>query len=176
MDMVPQDQGDRHGLSLLDRVHIKGVAAHGYHGVLAAERAQGQEFVVDATLFLETAQAAATDDLDLTVNYAHVCDALVSVVEGHAVNLIETLAERLAAIVLENKLVHGVAITVHKPRAPIAVPFTDVEVSIVRSRENMPSVARPFNEDLIAPVRSLPRWSQELPPPTSNSNLLNRLV
>lgn len=150
-------------LTGLDQVHLTGVQATGFHGVLATERAEGQSFSVDATLFLTTGQAAVADDLGLTVNYAHVAQAIVAVIEGPAVNLIETLAERIAAVVLENDLVYGVSVIIHKPQAPIPVPFQDVQVRISRSRANPPTVSRPFTESLIAPVSSLPGWEEEDP-------------
>lgn len=161
MDTDSQASAQQRDLAQMDRVHINGVSAQGYHGVLTAERAQGQIFRVDVTLYLDTAPAAQTDDLAMTVNYAHVCDALVSVIEGPEVNLIETLAERLAAIVLETDLVYGVDVTVHKPQAPIAVAFDDVAIQIQRSRDNMPRVSRPFAASQIQPVASLPRWSAD---------------
>ncbi len=148
-----------------DRVTLAGISARGYHGVLAAERAEGQDFVVDLTLSLDTRAAAASDDLAHTVNYAHVADAVVSVLTGDPVNLIETVAERIAAVVLEQPAVFAVTVTVHKPQAPIAVPFGDVDVTITRSRVLPPVVARPFAPSAVAPVESLPGWEEPEPDP-----------
>jgi dihydroneopterin aldolase len=117
-----------------DRITLKGLRARGRHGVLAAERELGQEFVVDATLFLDTAPAAAGDDLTKTVHYGELAQALAAVVEGEPVELIETLAQRLADVCLANELVHKAEVSVHKPAAPIPVPFDDVIVTIERSR------------------------------------------
>lgn len=113
---------------------MKGLRARGRHGVLPAERELGQEFVVDATLFLDTGAAAADDDLTKTVHYGELAEALVKVVEGEPVNLVETLAQRLADVCLDSELVHEVEISVHKPAAPIPLPFDDVIVTIRRSR------------------------------------------
>ncbi len=117
-----------------DRIALKGLRARGRHGVLAAERELGQEFVVDATLFLDTAPAAAGDDLAKTVDYGELAQDLVEVVEGEPVELIETLAQRLADVCLARKLVEAVEVSVHKPAAPIPLPFGDVVVTIERSR------------------------------------------
>lgn len=117
-----------------DRITLKGLRARGRHGVLPAERELGQEFVVDATLFLDTAPAAATDDLARTVDYGELALALVKVVEGEPVELIETLAQRLADVCLAAELVQAVEVSVHKPAAPIPSPFDDVVVTIERSR------------------------------------------
>ncbi|GAA4050651.1 dihydroneopterin aldolase [Nonomuraea soli] len=118
----------------LDRVSVTGLRARGRHGVFQAERDLGQEFVVDATLFLDTRPAAAGDDLTQTVHYGELSEALVKVVEGDPVNLVETLAQRLADVCLDNDLVREVEISVHKPAAPIPLPFDDVIVTIRRSR------------------------------------------
>lgn len=144
--------------SNLDYIRITGISAVGYHGVLINERENGQEFSADLVLGVDLSKAAADDDLEKTVNYAHVAEAVVSVLAGPAVNLIETVAERIAAIVLENQLVHNVSVTIHKPSAPIPVPFGGVEVTINRSRENMPAVARPFVENGAEAVATLPSW------------------
>jgi dihydroneopterin aldolase len=91
-------------------------------------------FRVDAVLELDTVPAAAGDDLDRTVNYAELAQRLYAVLSGEAVNLLETLAQRLADVCLTNRLVDAVEITVHKPQAELGVPFDDVTVSIRRSR------------------------------------------
>ncbi|GAA4228113.1 dihydroneopterin aldolase [Streptosporangium album] len=119
---------------MTDRISVKGLRARGRHGVLAAERELGQEFVVDATLFLDTAAAAAGDDLTRTVHYGELAQDLVKVVEGEPVNLIETLAQRLADVCLAREQVLSAEVSVHKPAAPIPLPFDDVIVTITRSR------------------------------------------
>ncbi|HEX2315787.1 MAG TPA: dihydroneopterin aldolase [Thermomonospora sp.] len=118
----------------MDRIELTGLRARGRHGVLPAERELGQEFVVDVSLGLDTRPAAETDDLSRTVDYGSLAGRLVAVVEGEPVDLIETLAERLAAVCLEDATVQEVHVTVHKPAAPVPHPFTDVAVRISRSR------------------------------------------
>jgi 7,8-dihydroneopterin aldolase/epimerase/oxygenase len=118
-----------------DRISLLGLRVFGRHGVLDHERRDGQEFVVDAVLLVDTRQAAATDDLSLTVDYAAVADRLAAIVSGEPVALIETLAGRLAAACLSaHEAVHEVEITVHKPHAPIVQSLRDVTVTIRRSR------------------------------------------
>ncbi|WP_233359046.1 dihydroneopterin aldolase [Thermomonospora amylolytica] len=118
----------------LDRIELTGLRARGRHGVLPAERELGQEFVVDVSLGLDTRPAAETDDLSRTVDYGALADRLVAVVRGEPVDLIETLAERLAQVCLEDPIVRQVDVTVHKPAAPVPHPFADVAVKISRSR------------------------------------------
>ena len=119
-----------------DRISLVGLRAFGRHGVLDHERRDGQEFVVDAVLWLDTRAAAAADDLALTVDYGAVAARLAAIVSGEPVALIETLAGRLAAACLSaGQAVREVEITVHKPQAPVPVPFRDVTVTIRRGRE-----------------------------------------
>jgi dihydroneopterin aldolase len=119
-----------------DRISLLGLRSFGRHGVLDHERRDGQEFVVDAVLWLDTRSAAAADDLALTVDYGAVAARLAAIVSGEPVALIETLAARLAAACLSaDRAVREVEITVHKPHAPVSVPFRDVTVTIRRSRE-----------------------------------------
>jgi dihydroneopterin aldolase len=121
-------------VSYLDRINLTGLRAYGYHGVLPAERAQGQEFVADAVLWFDTSPAAAADDLALTVDYAALAGRLADILSGEPVALIETLAQRLAAACLADERVQHAEITVHKPDAPVGVPVRDVSVTIRRSR------------------------------------------
>ena len=118
----------------LDRVALRGLRGYGRHGVLPSERANGQPFLVDVELGLDTRRAAKSDDLTDTVDYAGLADRVVALVEGEPVNLIETLAERVAAMCLESGGVEQVQVTVHKPEAPVSVGFEDVSVTIMRSR------------------------------------------
>lgn len=121
-------------MTALDAITVRGIRARGRHGVLPAERELGQEFTVDVTLYLDTAQAAATDDLTRTVDYGELATRLAEVVSGEPVKLIETLAERLAQVCLSYERVEEVEVSVHKPAAPIPVPFDDVVVTIRRRR------------------------------------------
>ena len=117
-----------------DRITLTGLRVRGRHGVYPAERRDGQDFVVDVTLWLDTAPAAASDDVRDTVHYGRLADALAAVVAGDPVNLLETLADRLAATCLDDGRVAQCQVTVHKPQAPIAQDFVDVAVTIRRPR------------------------------------------
>jgi dihydroneopterin aldolase len=118
-----------------DKISLLGLRVFGRHGVLDHERRDGQEFVVDAVLWVDTRQAAANDDLSLTVDYGEVAGRLAAVVSGEPVALIETLAARLATACLSaHEAVHEVEITVHKPHAPLIQSVRDVTVTIRRSR------------------------------------------
>lgn len=121
-------------MSSADRILLTGVRAFGHHGVLAEERVSGQEFVVDLELRIDLSIAAATDRVVATVHYGELAEAVVAAVEGEPVDLIETLAQRIADVALASELVERVVVTVHKPSAPIPVPFGDVAVRIERAR------------------------------------------
>jgi dihydroneopterin aldolase len=118
----------------LDQVVLQGLRARGRHGVLAHEKALGQTFVVDVVLHLDTRPAAAADDLTLTVHYGVLAEQVVDVVRGQPVELVETLAQRVADVALQSERVVAVDVTVHKPDAPVTVPFDDVQVRIRRWR------------------------------------------
>jgi dihydroneopterin aldolase len=117
-----------------DRIVLAGLTARGHHGVYDFERADGQDFVVDATLELDLAPAAASDDVRDTVHYGELAGRLVAVVTGEPVNLIETLAARLADECLADSRVRAATVTVHKPQAPIPHAFQDVAVTLRRER------------------------------------------
>lgn len=119
---------------MLDRISIVGLRVRGHHGVFARERADGQEFVVDAVLWLDTGPAAAADDLSRTADYGAIADRLAGIVAGPPVALIETLADRLAAECLADVIVREAEITVHKPHAPVQQQVADIAVTIRRSR------------------------------------------
>ena len=115
-----------------DRISLTGLRVRGWHGVLPEERRDGQEFVVDAVLHLDLREAGARDDLTRTVHYGVLAEDLAAVVAGEPVDLLETLAARLADVCLAAGRVERVELTVHKPQAPIPVPFADVSVTVVR--------------------------------------------
>ncbi len=118
----------------MDRVALRGLRARGHHGVFPREREEGQTFVVDVVLGLDTTAAAAGDDLAATADYGVVAEEVVGVITGEPVDLIETLAQRIADQCLKQQAVQEVEVTVHKPEAPIRVPFDDVTITITRRR------------------------------------------
>jgi dihydroneopterin aldolase len=117
-----------------DRILVRGIEAFGYHGVLPEEREQGQPFVVDLVVRTDVSDAAAADDLSKTVDYSELAREVVGVIAGEACDLIETVAVRIAEQVLTHDRVGAVEVTVHKPQAPVGVPFADVAVIVERVR------------------------------------------
>ncbi|MHA7263012.1 dihydroneopterin aldolase [Arthrobacter sp. TMN-37] len=122
-------------LRQLDAVSLKGITAVGHHGVFDFERRDGQPFVVDVVLHLDLRPAGTSDDLARTAHYGEVAELVASIISGKPFQLIEALAERIAAEILAGYPVEAVDVTVHKPRAPISVPFGDVAVTLHRSRQ-----------------------------------------
>ena len=118
----------------LDEIRLTGLRATAHHGVFEHERRDGQDFFIDLTVRLPLGPAAAGDDLAATVHYGELAEAVVAAVESDPVDLIETVAERIAAVALSFPAAHEVVVTVHKPSAPISVPFEDVSVTIERRR------------------------------------------
>ena len=116
----------------LDEITITGLSVFAHHGVFDFERRDGQTFIIDATAFLSLAYAGGTDELARTVHYGELAAEIVAAVERDPVDLIETVAERVAAVVLAHEAVVLTRVTVHKPDAPIGLPFTDVTVAITR--------------------------------------------
>ena len=109
-------------------IALKGLGALANHGVYGFERDRNQRFSADIVMWVET--AGATDDIAATVSYADIADEAMAVLTGTAVDLIETLAETIAARVMSHEGVVGTEVTVHKPDAPIDHPFADVSVTV----------------------------------------------
>lgn len=122
----------------LDSIKLSSVSAIGYHGVFEHEKRDGQPFITDVVLQLDVAAAAATDDLLRTADYGAVAEAVVAMVTGEPFDLIETLSVRTAEKILaEFPVVQAVEVTIHKPKAPIQVPFGDVSITVFRTREQL---------------------------------------
>ena len=118
----------------VDEIALTGLTVFGRHGVYDHERENGQEFTIDVRLHMALRQAAASDDVADTVHYGELAEKIAAVVAGEPVNLIETLAERIADVALEDERVQFTAVTVHKPHAPIPLTFADVSVTVHRGR------------------------------------------
>lgn len=119
----------------MDRITLTGVGVVGYHGVLDSEKQSGQPFFVDITMFTDFQRASESDDVENTVNYAEVAELIRDVITGDSLDLIETLAENIAQAVLARFPLEAVELTVHKPKAPIEVTFSDVSVTVFRERK-----------------------------------------
>ncbi|WIM96240.1 dihydroneopterin aldolase [Actinoplanes oblitus] len=116
------------------QITLTGLRARGRHGVYDFERERGQDFVVDVRLDLDLSRAAATDDVADTVHYGELATALVEVLTGEPVNLLERLADRLLDVCLADRRVAAAEVTVHKPQAPIPHEFGDVAVTLRKAR------------------------------------------
>lgn len=117
-----------------DLLAVHGIEAFGHHGVLDSERRDGQVFVVDVVLALDTREAARSDDLHDTVDYGSLVAKVKHAIESDPVDLIERLAQRIADVALEDPRVRRTEVTVHKPSAPIEATFADVTLTIDRSK------------------------------------------
>lgn len=117
-----------------DRIALRGLRVRGHHGVFPHERRDGQDFVVDVTVWLDLAPAAASDDLADTLHYGDLAQRVAAIVGGPPADLIETVAGRVADEVLTDARVDAVEVTLHKPQAPIPLEFADVAVVVHRTR------------------------------------------
>ncbi|HTI19761.1 MAG TPA: dihydroneopterin aldolase [Kutzneria sp.] len=117
-----------------DRITLTGLRVFGYHGVFEHEKRDGQDFLIDVTVWLDLTAAAATDDLTQTVHYGELAERVAAIVAGDPRDLIETVAGDIADEVLTDERVREVEVTVHKPSAPIPLSFQDVAVTVRRTR------------------------------------------
>lgn len=127
------------GNPTIDELAVLGVECFGHHGVFPAERRDGQTFVIDLVLGLDTRHAAASDDLHDTVDYGSLVASVQAAVGRDPVDLIETLGQRIADVCLLDVRVQWTRVTVHKPDAPIDATFSDVALTITRHSEGPPS-------------------------------------
>ncbi len=119
---------------MTDRIELRGLTIRGNHGVFDYERRDGQDFVIDITVWLDLQAAAASDDLADTVDYGGLAQRAADIVAGPPRQLIETVAAEIADDVMRDERIHAVEVVVHKPAAPIPLEFTDVAVVARRSR------------------------------------------
>jgi dihydroneopterin aldolase len=120
---------------MTDELAITGIECFGHHGVFEFEKREGQIFVIDLILGVDTGAAAGSDDLRDTVDYGSLVTKVLAAVEKDPVDLIETLAQRIADVCLLDDRVEWAQVTVHKPDAPIQATFSDVALTITRKRE-----------------------------------------
>jgi 7,8-dihydroneopterin aldolase/epimerase/oxygenase len=119
---------------MADRITLTGLRVRGHHGVYDHEKRDGQEFVVDVTVWLDLDHAAATDDIAETVHYGELASRVAEIVAGEPRDLIETVGTEIADDIMADDRAHAVEVTIHKPHAPIPLDFADVAVTIRRSR------------------------------------------
>ena len=118
-----------------DVLAISGIECFAHHGVFESERRDGQTFVIDLALGIDSTPAAASDDLRDTVDYGSLVASVQTAVEKDPVDLIETLAQRIADVCLLDARVQWSRVTVHKPDAPIDASFSDVALTNTRKRQ-----------------------------------------
>jgi dihydroneopterin aldolase len=120
----------------MDRIELRGLRVRGFHGVFEHEKRDGQDFVVDITVWMDLAPAAASDDLADTLHYGELAERAAAVVAGEPCDLIETVSARIADDVITDPRVQAVEVVLHKPQAPIPLDFADVAVVARRSRRS----------------------------------------
>ncbi|MGV0697352.1 dihydroneopterin aldolase [Mycolicibacter sinensis] len=121
---------------MTDRIELRGLKVRGNHGVFAHERADGQDFIVDITVWMDLSVAAASDALADTYDYGGLAQRAAEIIAGPARDLIETVAAEIADEVMADARVQAVEVTLHKPHAPIPLTFADVAVVARRSRRD----------------------------------------
>ncbi len=122
------------GAGVSDRITLTGLRVRGNHGVFEHEKRDGQDFLVDITVWLDLTEAAKTDDLAKTMHYGELAERAAAIIAGPARDLIESVAGEIADDVLTDERVTAVEVTVHKPSAPIPLTFADVAVTVRRDR------------------------------------------
>jgi dihydroneopterin aldolase len=119
---------------MTDRITLTGLRVRGNHGVFEHERRDGQDFLVDVTVWIDLDRAAGTDDLADTLHYGELAERAAAIVGGTPCNLIETVAAKVADDVMTDERAHAVEVTIHKPAAPVPLTFADISVTARRSR------------------------------------------
>ncbi|GAA2791271.1 dihydroneopterin aldolase [Saccharopolyspora taberi] len=119
---------------MADRITLTGLKVRGNHGVFDHEKRDGQDFLVDITVWVDLAGAAADDDLKQTLHYGELAERAAAIVAGPSRDLIETVAAEIADDIMSDERAHAAEVTIHKPSAPIPLTFADVAVTIRRSR------------------------------------------
>lgn len=118
----------------MDKIKIEDLEVFAYHGVYPEENENGQNFYINATLYLQTREAGKSDNLTLSVHYGEVCHFMNDFMKQHTFQLIETVAERMAeAVLLQFPLIEALQLEIRKPSAPIGLPFASVSVEIERA-------------------------------------------
>ncbi|MFF0707836.1 MULTISPECIES: dihydroneopterin aldolase [Gordonia] len=121
---------------MADRIELRGLRVRGNHGVFDHERRDGQDFIIDVTLWADLRAAAASDDLADTIDYGSLAQQVHDVVAGDPRNLIEAVGGEIAEKVMLDDRIHACEVVVHKPSAPIPLDFADVAVVTRRSRKS----------------------------------------
>jgi dihydroneopterin aldolase len=116
-----------------DKISIKGIKGFGFHGVFDFEKRDGQDFFVDLEIDINLTAASNSDLLSDSVDYSLLTAIAKNAIEKLQFDLIERLAGFIADTVTENfPTVKKIAVTVHKPAAPVSESVTDIAVTITR--------------------------------------------
>ena len=120
---------------MTDRIFINGLSLHAFHGIMAHEAKVGQRFTIDFELEIDLSAAARSDKVVDTVSYDKVVECASEAFSTQRFRLIEAAAGKLAdAVLAKFPRVSSVKVTIHKPHAPIAAIFSDVGVTLMRTR------------------------------------------
>jgi dihydroneopterin aldolase len=119
---------------MADLISIKGLRVFGRHGVEPSEREYGQDFLIDLECELDMSEAARTDLIENTVDYAVLIDVVKRIVETETYFLLEALARRLIEAVLAKPRVESVSVAISKPEVAAQTGVEKVEVRMGRSR------------------------------------------
>ncbi|SEN83675.1 dihydroneopterin aldolase [Mesobacillus persicus] len=119
----------------MDKIHLKQMQFYGYHGVYPEENKLGQRYAVDLTVEVDLSKAGISDRLEDSINYAELYNICKEIVEGKPYNLVEAVAEKIAATILEKYNAIGIChVMVIKPDPPIPGHYQSVAVEITRGR------------------------------------------
>ncbi|MBD2848399.1 dihydroneopterin aldolase [Paenibacillus sp. IB182496] len=120
----------------MDRMMLKGMQFYGYHGVFEEENKLGQRFGVDLELLLDLREAAASDDIAQSINYADLHALTKEIVEGKPFQLVEALAGAIASKLLDSYTrINEVTVRVVKPHPPFDIQFDGVVIELRRKRD-----------------------------------------
>ena len=163
----------------MDKIKIKDLKVFANHGVYEEEKKLGQDFLVSATLYLDTRQAGLSDDLQDSVSYGEVSRLINSYMKDNTFNLLEAVTERLAKeLLLKFEKIRSVHLEVKKPQAPIGLPFDYVSVEINRKwhdtyiglgsnvgdkRKNLEKALVALNQDENNKVAKVSKWIETKP-------------
>ncbi len=120
----------------MDKIIINGLEVYAYHGVNPEEKTDGQNFIINAELFVDLSAPCETDELNDTVNYSKVIKLITRIMTSEKYNLIEHAAQKTAdGLLAEFDRIKKVKLTLKKPDAPIKADFNFVAVEIERERQ-----------------------------------------
>lgn len=123
---------------MMDKIIIKGLKIYAFHGVNQEEKDEGQNFIIDAVLYVDLKQAGYTDVVNDTVSYAKVTKSIIKVVKERSYNLLERVAHMITQqLFAEFVDIEKIDITVKKPEAPIKAEFDYMAVNICRDRNEI---------------------------------------